>query len=158
MRGCERRALIPFELPLTGSARRTAAAQQIHAHPTEVRAHGHASTASRQVLSLGDDGEDEEGDAGADDPFMQALLDFETGGSYAPVQADAPMLLALRKEDVFACRWPGQAPTTWWRNMVPEIPIAQCGACNHFFHQEEWEFAVLAKGACPFCRAPQQDE
>jgi intraflagellar transport protein 122 len=89
---------------------------------------------------------------------MQALLELDTGGRFAPVKVDEQMLLGLRKGDVFVCRWPGPAPCTWWRNMVPEIPIAQCGACNHFFHQEEWEFAVLSKGACPFCRAPQQDE
>lgn len=26
-------------------------------------------------------------------------------------------------------------------------------ACNHFFHEEDWEFAVMSKEACPFCRA-----
>ena len=28
-----------------------------------------------------------------------------------------------------------------------------CKRCNHFFHEEDWEFAVMQKGACPFCAA-----
>lgn len=44
------------------------------------------------------------------------------------------------------------------RRQVPEIAISQCGACNRFFHAEEWEAAVLAQAQCPFCRAPQTAE
>ena len=36
--------------------------------------------------------------------------------------------------------------------MLPDVPIVLCHECNHFFFQEDWEFATLSKGVCPFCR------
>ena len=36
--------------------------------------------------------------------------------------------------------------------MVPEIPIVLCTNCNHFFHEEDFEFASLQKKECPFCK------
>ncbi|KAG8465049.1 hypothetical protein KFE25_012412 [Diacronema lutheri] len=120
-----------------------------------------------QVLTLGDDGADAADDAlGSDEPFMQALLDFDAGGgAFVPVEVDESMLLSFHKEEVFVQKWAGGGaaggaalPWVWWKNMVPEIPISQCSACNRFFHGEEWEAAVLAKGQCPFCRAPQTAE
>ena len=29
-----------------------------------------------------------------------------------------------------------------------------CHSCNHFFHEEDWDMAVMQKGCCPFCKAP----
>ena len=37
--------------------------------------------------------------------------------------------------------------------MLPDVPVVCCHSCNHFFHEEDWELAVMAKGTCPFCRA-----
>ena len=36
--------------------------------------------------------------------------------------------------------------------MLPDVPIVLCHSCNHFFHEEDWEFAIMTKGCCPFCR------
>ena len=38
--------------------------------------------------------------------------------------------------------------------MLPDVPLVLCHSCNHFFHEEDWELAVMQKGACPFCRTP----
>ena len=32
-------------------------------------------------------------------------------------------------------------------------PRAISHTCNHFFHEEDWEFAATSTGACPFCKA-----
>ena len=44
-------------------------------------------------------------------------------------------------------------PLEYYRNMLPDVPIVLCHSCNHFFHEEDWEFSVMSKGVCPFCRA-----
>ncbi|KAJ1630941.1 hypothetical protein T492DRAFT_870791 [Pavlovales sp. CCMP2436] len=105
------------------------------------------------TLTMG--GDEAEDAMASDDPFMQALMDFDSGAAFLPVEVDEQMLLGFRKEEVFVHKWPGGVPWSWFKNMVPEISLAQCGSCNHFFHDEEWEAAVLAKEECPFCRSPQ---
>ena len=50
---------------------------------------------------------------------------------------------------------PPQAPE-YYRNMMPDVPIVLSHACNHFFHEEDWEFAAMSKGECPFSRASTQ--
>ena len=59
----------------------------------------------------------------------------------------------MRRADVFVRSYPCAAlAPRFFRNVIPEVPIAMCGACGHFFHEEDFEFAVLQKRACPFCR------
>lgn len=43
----------------------------------------------------------------------------------------------------------------FFRNMIPDVPVSLCACCNKFFHQEDFEFSVLQKGHCPFCRSPK---
>ena len=38
--------------------------------------------------------------------------------------------------------------------MLPDVPLVLCHGCNHFFHEEDWELALMQKNECPFCRAP----
>ena len=38
--------------------------------------------------------------------------------------------------------------------MLPDVPLVLCHGCNHFFHEEDWDMAVMQKGCCPFCKAP----
>jgi len=37
---------------------------------------------------------------------------------------------------------------------MPDVPVVMCNSCNHFFHEEDWEFAVMQKKACPYCGSP----
>jgi hypothetical protein len=36
--------------------------------------------------------------------------------------------------------------------LVTQVPLVLCHGCNHFFHEEDWELALMQKDACPFCR------
>ena len=36
--------------------------------------------------------------------------------------------------------------------MLPDVPLVLCHGCNHFFHEEDWELALMQKNECPFCR------
>ena len=55
---------------------------------------------------------------------------------------------------VFIQQWPSKAiPCSFFKTMIPDVPISLCKACNKFFHQEDFEFAVLQKGHCPFCHS-----
>merc|ERR1719446_617848 len=68
---------------------------------------------------------EQEGILDVDDPFTKAMLDFEPNGNFSPTEAD--------------------------RNMLPDVPVVMCHACNQFFHEEDWELAIMSKGCCPFC-------
>merc|ERR1719155_207430 len=88
-----------------------------------------------------------------EDPFTRALMDYEGSDGFSPVEVDITMLQAMRKGEVYIQKWPSpDVSWTFYRSMIPDIAIVQCEACNHFFHEEEWEFLMLTKKACPFCR------
>jgi len=108
-----------------------------------------------QTLSLAGDAERVEENAAMDidDPFTKAMLDYEPTGRFTPPQTTRDMLLSMEPTDVFVVQWGTPArPTEYYRNMIPDVPITLCHSCNHFFHEEDWEFAVMSKGVCPFCR------
>ena len=69
------------------------------------------------------------------------------------------MLLAMSCNDVFVCSWPTQGRAAeYYRNMMPDVPIALCHHCNQFFHEEDYELAMITKKRCPFCRAPAPED
>merc|ERR1719460_447945 len=82
------------------------------------------------------------------------MLDFEPTGRFTPPQATREMLLQMEPSDVFIVQSGTSArPNEYYRNMMPDVPIVLCHACNHFFHEEDWEFGAMSKGTCLFCKA-----
>jgi intraflagellar transport protein 122 len=62
------------------------------------------------------------------------------------------VLASLDREDVFILASKDEAQKCrYFRNLLPEIGIALCQECCHFFHEEDFEFTVLRDGGCPFC-------
>jgi len=112
-----------------------------------------------QTLSLaGDAAAAEGGGVDIDDPFTKAMLDFEPTGRFAPTIATREMLLQMEAADVYVLQWPTQGkPLEFYRNMLPDVPVVCCHNCNHFFHEEDWELAIMSKGQCPFCRCKVPD-
>jgi Zn finger protein HypA/HybF involved in hydrogenase expression len=51
----------------------------------------------------------------------------------------------------------GSARPRYFRNMLPEVALAACPHCAHFFHAEELELEVLKTDACPVCASPAAD-
>lgn len=69
------------------------------------------------------------------------------------MQVDANTLLAMKRSDVFVCK--PSSPNkraTFYKNMLPDIPIAISQACHRFFHLEDFEFAYLSEKKCPYSR------
>jgi len=129
------------------------AVKLIEAAP-ELKQQAPTNDGKSQSLLINDD-DDEEGD----DEFHRQLNYSATlsDGSLAPIKLGARALRAMPKEEVFIVQWPTQAaPTKYYRVSVPDVPIAHCKKCNHFFHEEDYEFHVLQHGSCPFCRTPVQ--
>merc|ERR1719311_521151 len=76
------------------------------------------------------------------------------GAPYQPVQIDADTLLDLKAEEVYVVdfrKYSPLLPVRFFRSMIPEVAIAVCGACGHFFHQETWELEFLQHKCCPYC-------
>ena len=42
--------------------------------------------------------------------------------------------------------------------MVPDVSITMCECCCKFFLQDEYEFAYIEKGHCPFCKNVEKDK
>jgi intraflagellar transport protein 122 len=97
-------------------------------------------------------------DEGGSDLFVQKMLDaasfFVPGEPYQPVCIDRETLIELRPEDVYVVdfrKYSPWLPIRFYRSMIPEVAIAVCGACGHFFHQETWELEFLQNNCCPYC-------
>merc|ERR1719311_1042626 len=76
------------------------------------------------------------------------------GAPYQPVQIDADTLLDLKAEEVYVVdfrKYSPLLPVRFFRSMIPEVAIAVCGSCGHFFHQETWELEFLQNKCCPYC-------
>lgn len=109
-----------------------------------------------QTMSLGNDGDgdDDDDEMDGDELFNRQLLNFEAGEAYSLIRVDTKTLSSLRKSEVFVVSWPTPGMRMqFFRNMIPDIAISLCPTCNHFFHEEDFEFSVLQKGHCPFCRS-----
>lgn len=111
------------------------------------------------VLTMDNDDVDEDFGAEDDDEDLfnrclnRTLEKQESASRYLPVTLDAKALAALKREEVHACPAPSPlARPTFFKNMLPEIPVAAAAPCNRFFHEEDFEFAYLKEGSCPFCR------
>merc|ERR1719237_257020 len=96
-------------------------------------------------------------EAGAD-LFEQKMLDvasyFVPGEPYQPVRIDRETLAELRPEEIYIIDFRRYSPhlsIRFYRSMIPEVAIAVCVACGHFFHQETWELEFLQNKCCPYC-------
>jgi intraflagellar transport protein 122 len=95
-------------------------------------------------------------EAAEEDKFHALLMQLEPNaeGTYDDIVVDKDILQSLKSEEVFIRSWPNQSlPTQYYRTVIPDLPIVLCSTCNHFFHEEDYEFHVLQKNQCPFCRA-----
>mmetsp|Transcript_40077 Transcript_40077/g.89958 ORF Transcript_40077/g.89958 Transcript_40077/m.89958 type:complete len:1284 (-) Transcript_40077:23-3874(-) len=104
------------------------------------------------------------GDDGESDLFVQKMLDAASyivpGEPYQPVRVDTDTLLELRAEEVYVVDFSKFSPllaVKFYRSMIPELSIALCADCCHFFHQETWELEFLQNKCCPFCRSKEID-
>ena len=69
------------------------------------------------------------------------------------VVVSAKCLRGLKREDVFRAPPGTCAPEAkLFKNMMPDIPLALSQPCGRFFHEEDFEFAYLRQGRCPFSR------
>ena len=64
-----------------------------------------------------------------------------------------PKALTVTESDM---KRPAVQVRRFFRHIVPEIQVVLCHDCHHFFHADDYEFAVLQSKACPYCRAPIQ--
>jgi len=122
------------------------------------------------VMSLeggggGDDGGAGEDGVHPDDDFHTQLHHFEADseGNFPPIRVGAKALVAMKREEVFVRRWTTHTKAlraTYYRSVIPDLPIVLCQHCNHFFFEEDYEFFVLQRqpggrpAGCPFCRTP----
>jgi intraflagellar transport protein 122 len=111
-----------------------------------------------QTLEIDGDMPDDDMEQGSsqNDAFHQQLLNGEAsmGGRLPPICVDSECVRAMPRPEVFVRKSMCPAlPARYFRNVIPEVPISMCPSCCHFFPEEDFEFAVLQKKACPFCRS-----
>ena len=67
----------------------------------------------------------------------------------------------MRFEEVFIVdysKFCPSLPRKYYKNMVPDVSITMCECCCKFFLQDEYEFAYIEKGHCPFCKNVEKDK
>lgn len=80
---------------------------------------------------------------------------------YKPVEVDERILKSMRFEEIFIVDYSQlcpQWPKKYYKNMVPDVAITNCDKCCKFFLQDEYEFAYMEKGCCPFCKHVEKDK
>jgi len=90
-----------------------------------------------------------------EDAFQSQLTNMEQGmdGSYPKITVDKQCLVNMPKNEIYVRNWGTKhVSCQFFRTLIPDVPIALCTTCNQFFHEEDYEFHVLQKKACPFCR------
>lgn len=45
----------------------------------------------------------------------------------------------------------------FYKEALPGVQITMCKSCEHFFHSEDFEYCLISKGGCPFCRVAPVD-
>jgi len=105
-----------------------------------------AQTLSLEAPDGGNDDDDDE------DSFSRQLMHEAADGAVPPITLDAEALAACPRRCTFVQTQVG-GPNRYFRAILQDLPVVQCKSCQHFFHEEEWEFNALQKSACPFCRA-----
>jgi intraflagellar transport protein 122 len=101
----------------------------------------------------------------ANDIFTQKMLEqleAQVGpDSNKAVEVDEQVLMHMRYEEVFIVDYSKLCPSRprrFFKNMVPDVPITMCEHCCKFFLQDEYEFAYIEKGHCPFCKHVEKDK
>ena len=96
-----------------------------------------------------------EGKGGDEDLFSELLNNMDsTGSADSLIVCNARVLRSLHPTEVFVQKFPRKCERfRFFKNMIPDVPVSLCAVCNKFFHQEDFEFSVLQKGHCPFCRS-----
>ena len=67
----------------------------------------------------------------------------------------------MRFEEVFVQdmgHFSPNLPKRYFKNMVPDVAITMCENCSRFFIQDEYEFAYMENGHCPFCKHVEKDK
>ena len=44
---------------------------------------------------------------------------------------------------------------TYYKSAIPDVHMALSQQCNRFFHEDDFEYAVLKEGRCPYSRAKE---
>ena len=97
------------------------------------------------------------------DLFAQALLNNADNSphNYRPVMVNEEVLRSMRFEEIFMSdmnHYSKALPKRYFKNMVPDVAITMCDNCCHFFIQDEYEFAYMEHGHCPFCKHVEKDK
>lgn len=78
-----------------------------------------------------------------------------------PVEVDERVMMNMRYEEIYIVdfsKFCPKIPRRYFKNMVPDVSITMCENCCNFFLQDEYEFAYIEKGHCPFCRNVEKDK
>ncbi|XP_041987643.1 intraflagellar transport protein 122 homolog [Aricia agestis] len=82
------------------------------------------------------------------DPFLDRVEEDDDSGV---VICSRNALLQMSPANVVMVNRP-PLPPTFYRNMLPELPVTVCENCQSLFYMEDYEIQMVTKGQCPFCR------
>lgn len=89
---------------------------------------------------------------------LEAQINPET---VKPVEVNEKCLTHMRYEEVFIVdytKFCPNMPRRYYKNMIPDVPITMCDNCCKFFIQDDYEYAYVEHGHCPFCKNVEKDK
>jgi len=80
---------------------------------------------------------------------------------YVPIVVNETIVRSLNSDEIYfvnLTKYCSSYDITYYKNMLPDVPLKTCEHCNKFFILDEYEFALLEERACPFCKTPVLNE
>ncbi|KNC48011.1 Ift122 protein [Thecamonas trahens ATCC 50062] len=113
-----------------------------------------------QTLSLASGAEPEDGSSRGlvQELFGDQLMAVTSSDTYVPFVISRAGLAALDASQVLVREWACPAMRAqFYLNITPAFPVYACAACNHVYHEADYELHILESGLCPMCTSPFKD-
>ncbi|XP_017773799.1 PREDICTED: intraflagellar transport protein 122 homolog [Nicrophorus vespilloides] len=86
------------------------------------------------------------------DPFSTRLNLDGNDKELASIVLGRNDLLNIDSSTVLVCKYEPPLKYQFYRNLLPDLQITMCEYCFKAFHVDDFEFQMLQKGYCPYCR------
>eukprot|EP01084_Bolivina_argentea_P105993 189811_1 len=106
---------------------------------------------------------EEEDDSGfttcINETLEEVAHEARNGKTISRVVIGERILLRIRRQEVFYLPSPDHHNSTsscgsFFKNMMPDVPLAVSQPCRRFFHEEDLEYSYVSEGKTPISRIP----
>ena len=76
---------------------------------------------------------------------------------YSPIKLSKDQLKLMNIYDIYIRKWNKNCISMeFYLKLDNDQDVILCDNCNRFFNEDEWEFNLIEKSSCKFCRISHQ--